>query len=131
MSRLTTTSDKGGLAFTFDLDVTCEISEMKKIAKLGEKLKHYEDLEEQGLLLKLPCKVGDTVYALSFSRDEGRWFECVVKTININSEENYAVAHCEELDLGVTLFFDRFGETVFLTKEEAEQTLERMKEGEW
>lgn len=26
------------------------------------KLKDYEDLEEQGLLLKLPCKVGDTVY---------------------------------------------------------------------
>ena len=26
------------------------------------KLKEYEDLEEQGLLLKLPCKVGDTVY---------------------------------------------------------------------
>ena len=27
-----------------------------------EKLGEYEDLEEQGLLLKLPCKVGDTVY---------------------------------------------------------------------
>ena len=26
------------------------------------KLKDYEDLEEQGLLFKLPCKVGDTVY---------------------------------------------------------------------
>lgn len=26
------------------------------------KLKEYEDAEEQGLLLKLPCKVGDTVY---------------------------------------------------------------------
>lgn len=26
------------------------------------KLKDYEDLEEQGRLVKLPCKVGDTVY---------------------------------------------------------------------
>lgn len=26
------------------------------------KLKDYEDSEEQGLILKLPCKVGDTVY---------------------------------------------------------------------
>ena len=26
------------------------------------KLGDYEDLEEQGLLLRLPCKVGDTVY---------------------------------------------------------------------
>lgn len=34
-------------------------SHMLMVQKLGE----YEDLEEQGLLLRLPCKVGDTVYA--------------------------------------------------------------------
>ena len=27
-----------------------------------KKLADYEDLEEQGLLVRLPCKVGDTVY---------------------------------------------------------------------
>ena len=27
-----------------------------------ERLAHYEDLEEQGRLVELPCKVGDTVY---------------------------------------------------------------------
>lgn len=41
--RLTTTSDKGGLAFTFGLDVTCKPSEMDKILALGEHLKAYED----------------------------------------------------------------------------------------
>lgn len=61
MERLTMTSDKGGVAFTFDLDITCRPSEAQKILKLAEHLKEYEDLEEQGLLLKLPCKVGDTV----------------------------------------------------------------------
>ena len=30
---------------------------------LINKLAAYEDAEEQGLLLRLPCKVGDTVYA--------------------------------------------------------------------
>lgn len=35
------------------------------MADLREKLKEYEDLDEQGLLLRLPCKVGDTVYVLS------------------------------------------------------------------
>lgn len=30
-----------------------------------EKLEEYEDLEEQGKLLKLPCAVGDTVYVLT------------------------------------------------------------------
>lgn len=32
------------------------------MANLRETLKKYEDLEEQGRLIKLPCKVGDTVY---------------------------------------------------------------------
>ena len=52
--RLTMTSDKGGVAFTFDLDITCRPSEAQKILKLAEKLKHYEDLEEQGRLVILP-----------------------------------------------------------------------------
>ena len=51
--RLTMTSDKGGVAFTFDLDITCRPSEAQKILKLAEKLKHYEDLEEQGRLVVL------------------------------------------------------------------------------
>lgn len=32
------------------------------IGQCFNKLADYEDLEEQGLLLRLPCKVGDTVY---------------------------------------------------------------------
>lgn len=32
------------------------------MADLREKLKEYYDLEEQGLLFRLPCKEGDTVY---------------------------------------------------------------------
>lgn len=34
------------------------------MAELRERLKYYEDLEEQGRLLVLPCKVGDTVYEI-------------------------------------------------------------------
>ena len=41
MDRLTQTSDKGGVAFTFDLDITCKPSEAQKIFKLekNERLK--------------------------------------------------------------------------------------------
>lgn len=42
--RLTMTSDKGGVAFTFDLDITCEKSEIVKILKVAEKLKAYEEI---------------------------------------------------------------------------------------
>lgn len=62
MERLTTTSDKGGVAFTFDLEVEATPQEMIKILRLAEKLKYYEDLEEQGRLIKLPCKVGDRIF---------------------------------------------------------------------
>lgn len=34
----------------------------EEIEAVYRKLKDYEDLEEQGRLVKLPCKVGDTVY---------------------------------------------------------------------
>ena len=44
MNRLTMESDKGRLAFTFDLDVTCKKEEMLKILKIGNALKEYEDL---------------------------------------------------------------------------------------
>lgn len=56
MERLTQTSDKGGVAFTFDLYINCLPSEAEKILKVAEKLKEYEDLEEQGRLVALPCK---------------------------------------------------------------------------
>lgn len=59
MERLTQTSDRGGVALTFDLDITCEPSEIKKILKLAEKLKGYEDAEEQGRMIIFPCNKGD------------------------------------------------------------------------
>ena len=37
---------------------------MKDVAGLLEELKSYKDLEEQGLLIKLPCKIGDTVFII-------------------------------------------------------------------
>lgn len=50
MERLTQTSNSGGVAFTFDLDITCQPSEAMKILNLATKLKEYEDLDEQGNL---------------------------------------------------------------------------------
>ena len=35
------------------------------IQQVFKKLADYEDLEEQGLLVRLPCKVGDTVYRVN------------------------------------------------------------------
>lgn len=39
-----------------------EYWEHRQVAEYLRKLKDYEDLGEQGRLVELPCKVGDTVY---------------------------------------------------------------------
>ena len=72
------------------------------------KLAAYEDAEEQGLLIKLPCKVGDTVYRIEY---------VVVKNHNFNYEVGISDRKFNLLLLG------EFGKTVFLTREEAESAL--------
>ena len=42
-----------------------ELYWLKDVAKLLEELKSYKEVEEQGLLVRLPCKVGDIVYVNS------------------------------------------------------------------
>lgn len=137
MERLTTTSKKGGVALTFDLDITCRPSEAQKILKLAERLKEYEDLEEQGLLLKLPCKVGDTVYCIyerytkcseneqEFDEYSCQGCECLEcdshKEFYINQQKAYA------LDWIVTNL-NNFGKIVFLKQEEAEAKLKESEE---
>ncbi len=57
-------------------------SRLPSYVSIYEKLKNYEDLEEQGKLLKLPLAVGDITYTLnmlpsgkkSSCRDNGRCF---------------------------------------------------------
>lgn len=103
MDRLTMTSDKGGLAFTFDLDITCEKSEIEKIVKLGEQLKHYEDLAEKGLLVELDEKPTKNTTELFYVYDKNVWiikFEDIGRVIKRR---------------GITKFYT--------TREEAEQEL--------
>ncbi len=42
-----------------------------------KKLADYEDLEEQGLLVRLPCKVGTEVFVIS--PREGHYIKCQIK----------------------------------------------------
>lgn len=101
------------------------------MADLYEKLKHYEDLEEQGKLLKLPCTVGDTLFVLTEDSPIGIE-ETKCKSIVFNSKNNFIVyAPCQYDDWGRAKWRfkkSHFGKTVFLTKEEAEAALKEMSE---
>ena len=117
MERLTQTSNKGGVAFTFDLDITCTPSEAKKILKLAEKLKNYEDVEEQGLLVKLPCKPGDTIYYVA----DGKITEKHVIGF-LYTNQLYIVT--EEFNFNCPAAV--IGHALFVTRGEAEAKLKEM-----
>lgn len=77
------------------------------MAELREKLKEYEDLEGQGMLIKLPCKVGDGVHYI----------------LGIPNETPCAIDKCtfELSDI------NKIGKTLFLTREEAEAKLKELR----
>ena len=91
-----------------------------------DKLAEYEDLEERGLLLRLPCKVGDTVYAIGFNNNKPIIYESVVLNILITEKEIVFNVKVDEFKINSQLKQSMFGKTVFLTQAEAEQKLKEM-----
>ena len=93
---------------------------------LERKLAEYEDAEEQGLLLRLPCKVGDAVYAIGFNNNKPIIYESVVLSILITEKEIVFNVKVDEFEVNSQLKQSMFGKTVFLTQAEAEQKLKKM-----
>ena len=95
--------------------------------KLLQELKTYEDLEEQGLLVRLPCKVGDILFRINKGA-RNPIIKMKVSHITIKSK-SYSIKAIEE-DYGEVLFSNNvIGKTVFLTREDAEKKLEEMQNG--
>ena len=117
MKRLT----KKGFNFTTDF-IKRDIDSWS-IAQCLKKLQEYEDLEEQGLLLRLPCRVGDKVFKLKrhnycpvgICRKDISCSECRANTTFGIVEGKFMLKELKEI-----------GKTVFLTKAEAEQKLKEM-----
>ena len=113
MERLTDKNDVGnyfypkcfekcdGLGASSKCD-NCEI-----MTSVCEKLGKYEDLEEHGRLVKLPCHIGDSIYSVV--------------------EDGLAIV---ELKFSLDFYVRRkndFGKTVFLTKSAAEAKLKELR----
>ena len=103
------------------------------VPKLYKHLAEYEDLEEQGLLLKLPCKVGTVAYLIdhNFVRMERKPIKCIIDEFTVDRYNDcYAVLNGAEKFYMMRRFrainIKQFGETIFLTKEEAEKALDRL-----
>lgn len=80
--------------------------EHRQVAEYLKQFKKYRQLEEQGRLIELPCKVGDVVYLI---KNNGTIAECVA----------------DMMFLGVLL--EEFGKEWFLTKSEAEAKLKELR----
>lgn len=103
------------------------------MAELRERLKEYEDMEESGNLIKLPCAAGDTVYVIPSKANYGinivnrheernRVYEQVVDRIEM-FRSGYLLVTCGGMSSVIEQFYK---ETWFLTKEEAEAALQKM-----
>lgn len=86
----------------------CEshLEDCPTISEIYEKLAEYEDLEEQGKLLKLPCAVGDTYFCIDDGSYPNEW-----EFVNVQQ---------------IISVMDKIGKTVFLTRPEAERALAEM-----
>ena len=90
-------------------------------------LAEYEDAEEQGLLLRLPCNIGDIIYEPTNKNTINEYIVTGIK------KELFALWIEWKLEKGFVyqsiygIEVEDIGRTVFLTKEEAEQALAEMK----
>lgn len=104
------------------------------MANLRETLKKYEDAGEQGRLIKLPCKVGDTVW----DNDYGRPYAYTITAFSFGECEEYidepvttkeVVFYYANSSGSITGSFaeSEIGKSVFLSKSEAEAKLKELR----
>lgn len=90
------------------------------LLEIANRLAEYEDMEEQDLLLRLPCKVGDRVYGIHGGKTI---LPMVAKWIETN-ECGWTIA-AQYAPMAPKFYrFADFGKTVFTSREEAEKALE-------
>ena len=107
-----------------------------KINELSDTGDIADHLIENGVIVP-PCKVGDVVYVImetSCEDIDGVYTTC--EFYNLKSENlctlpkgkcpyRYRIAECYVTEMNLLSFADRWGKTVFLTKEESEQELQK------
>ncbi len=97
------------------------------MADMRERLKAYEDKEEQGLMIFLPCKAGDKVYQIGKGHYEigTDITEYTVTAITI-SKRDITISVKDENQLGFPISAVYLGKRLYLTRSEAEEALASM-----
>jgi hypothetical protein len=137
MERLTKKNDSGGHYYPkcFEkcngLGASSKCDDCEIMTSVCEKLGDYEDLEEQGRLVKLPCKVGDTLYRVNKGAKEPVIMMRVLQLYIKQLHKDRTVIRIDAInddDMGESCYFlENIGKTVFLTKSEAEEKLKELR----
>lgn|SRR5574344_1028241 len=102
-----------------------------EVNKVIDKLAHYEDLEEEGRLIELPCQWGDTVYQI-VECDNGIY---KISKMKVHATSPYGQLYGDKIwncyiankySKSYCRYFD-FGRTVFMTRKEAEAKLKEIR----
>lgn len=108
----------------------CEMSAHHSRIAL-ERLAAYEDAEERGLLLRLPCKVGDTLYRVNKGAKEPAIMMRVIQLYIKQIHKDRTVMRIDAIndaDMGESCYLPcDIGERIFLTREEVEAKLAEMR----
>ena len=94
----------------------------EQVAKWLKELKSYKYLEEQGLLVRLPCKVGEKLWCI---------VDSAIRELRVHHFDMPAFGTTDIVfryadGFKLERFVGEIGKTVFLTREEAEKKLEEM-----
>lgn len=119
----------------FKADCIKDAEEHEQLAEWLEELKSYKEAEEQGLLVRLPCKVGDDAYIIQSPpiyglnifygcKNVNRVYHHYIESITFAGSHWYATSRNEYMEK--VLNDTAFGTTWFLTREEAERKLEEV-----
>lgn len=139
MERLTYVTENGEILFHpedlpedegLTIRQLAEDDRWKALDQIAEKLTNMEQMEEQGILVRLPCKIGGTVYTLSYRYDCKNDYDCKAFQKwkceeNIPCEYEKKEYFVKKSQFCLTML-NSLGKTVFLTREEAEKALEEM-----
>ena len=137
MERLTNKNLRKEMENTMIIEVPWAVSAWVRLADIEDilgddydlgRLKELLQADREGRCVVLPCKIGDTVYDIQM----GKITEKTIISIPflLSKSVNHLCLHAiNNRDALTTIETENLGKTVFLSREEAEDALERM-EGE-
>lgn len=92
------------------------------------RLRELSEADKAGRGVVLPCKIGDTVWCCNLGGMNGvHEYKVVAAHVSNTTQDVIVVEPQDYKGQGYGIYLNRFYDSVFLTREEAEKALEAMK----